>query len=345
MNINILRNYVSNCQLDAKVKSMKESILFIDIAGFKPLPDLRFLELCSSGLTTFYTSEPAKALDLIHTTENAKVLIINAPKPELFFEFLQKNPNSHTILITDLPLAVYSPELGCCEERLIKHIIANRFPSAWSENELRVSLRKLLKQDFFGIDKYLESSARTVSLKITGSAVKEAYCQELANYARSLRLGTHFAKQVSGITEELLTNAIFDAPLKVQNGRYVNSIKKRKIVFDEADQGELCFGSNGSVFAIGVRDLFGTLPKEHFFDYLRKVMRRNEDFEKLIDTKEIGAGLGLYKIFYHSHALICNSIKGQITEVISLIDLNFKVKDFGKIAKSVHFFSEEKPVS
>ena len=65
------------------------------------------------------------------------------------------------------------------------------------------------------------------------------------------------------------------------------------------------------------------------------------DSANLIDTKKGGAGLGLFKILYSSHALICNVDPGRKTEVIALIDIQHQVRDFSKMARSVHYFATE----
>ena len=45
------------------------------------------------------------------------------------------------------------------------------------------------------------------------------------------------------------------------------------------------------------KDPFGLLKKEKFFEYLKKVLSR-DDSSKIIDTKKGGAGLGLLKILF-----------------------------------------------
>ncbi len=320
---------------------MNESVIFIDLENFKRLPELSTLSRYCLGRKVLYASEWSAAMELIDNTENVRVLISNAPKLELFKKFVEKNPKSRTILITDLPLSVYSPEFGYCEEKYLNHIIASRFPSDWSSKELRVTLWKIIEGDLFGIAKYLKPFTETVSINLKHTSELESYSRKLADYVRSQRLGVHLAKQTYSITEELLMNAMFDAPLKAREGKYKEDVLQREVAFPPEDQGVLSFACDESTFAIGVCDPFGTLPKTHFFNYLRKVIRRSEDIETLIDRKQVGAGLGLYKIFYHSHALICNSELGKRTEMIALIDLHFKVKDFNKFAKSVHFFSNE----
>ena len=159
-------------------------------------------------------------------------------------------------------------------------------------------------------------------------------------FAEDNRLGQYTSKLVFGITEELLMNAIYDAPVAGGKLHYAELPRTSPIVLQPDEYGKLTFGCDGSVFAISVADPFGALKREKLFQYLKKVLRRS-DSANLIDTKKGGAGLGLFKILYSSHALICNVDPGRKTEVIALIDIQHQVRDFSKMARSVHYFATE----
>ena len=69
-----------------------------------------------------------------------------------------------------------------------------------------------------------------------------------------------------------------------------------------------------------------------------KIIPEFED-RQLIDTKKGGAGLGLFKMLYSSHSVVCNVDPGKTTEVIVLISLIHPVRDFVHLPRSIHYFN------
>jgi len=146
------------------------------------------------------------------------------------------------------------------------------------------------------------------------------------------------AKLVFGITEELLMNAIYDAPVADGRHRYGELPRTTAVDLEPHEYSQLSFGCDGNVFGIAVSDPFGALSKVKLYEYIRKVLRRSDSIN-LIDRKKGGAGLGLFKILYSCHSLICNVQPHVKTEVIALIDIHSQVRDFSKMARSIHYFS------
>ena len=158
------------------------------------------------------------------------------------------------------------------------------------------------------------------------------------SFAEENRLGQYMAKLVFGITEELLMNAIYDAPVAGGRHHYGDLPRTTSVELDQSEYATLTYGCDGSLFGVAVCDPFGALKREKLYQYLKKVLRRT-DSTNLIDTKKGGAGLGLFKILYSSHALICNVEPSKRTEVMALIDIQHQVRDFSKMARSVHYFT------
>ncbi|MBI2603112.1 MAG: hypothetical protein HYW48_08650 [Deltaproteobacteria bacterium] len=309
---------------------MKPSILFVDLAGYKKIPPLSFLKICASGLEVLSVSNTMSALKVIKNRNDLMILLSNAPDLQLFAEFFRYHPNGKSCLLTDLPMARYSESLGSHEEKYVDHIIANRAPSPWTYNELRISLQKMIRQDLFGIEKYLLPSTE-IFIKPIADTVRTELTQGVIAFVQSKKVGTQLPNRAASITEELVMNALYDAP-PLSNGSV-----DPKVELPQNQRSQLSYGFDGSVLAIGVRDPFGSLRKETIFKYLKKALPNTRP-KDLIDSKKEGAGLGLYSILYNSHALVCNSDPERATEVIALIDVNYKVRDYRKAAKSIHFF-------
>jgi hypothetical protein len=312
-------------------------VLYVDIPGRKPLPEASVLRVAGTGADIVGVTDAKSAMAVLRTTTPIDLLICNSPEPELLSLARELAPATRTVLVTESTMEQYSRLLGGAEDVLVDHVIANRIPGTWTINELRVTTQKILRKDIFGVDKYLAPATPIQELIVKGSTDREAFNTKVMTFAEENRLGQYMAKLVFGITEELLMNAIYDAPVAGGRHHYGELPRTTTVELRPSEYSQLQFGCDGSVFGIAVADPFGALTRAKLFQYLKKVLRRT-DSTNLIDTKKGGAGLGLFKILYSSHSLICNVDPGKKTEVMALIDIQHQVRDFSKMARSVHYF-------
>lgn len=316
-------------------------VLYVDVPGRKPLPEASVLRVAGTSADIVGVTDPKSAVAVIKTAASSgrplTVLVCNSPTPEIFATARELQPETKTVLVTESTMEQYSKLLDGKEEVLVDHVIANRIPTHWTINELRVTVQKILRGDIFGVDKYLAPATPIQHLTVKGSADRESYNTLVMNFAEENRLGQYMAKLVFGITEELLMNAIYDAPVAGGHHHYGELPRTTTVELRPSEYSQLTYGCDGSVFGIAVADPFGALTRAKLFQYLKKVLRRT-DSTNLIDTKKGGAGLGLFKILYSSHSLICNVQPQKCTEVMALIDIQHQVRDFSKMARSVHYF-------
>lgn len=314
----------------------RNTILFVNLPGFVPLPAHASLAISAKDCTILIADDELAAQNQLARASTIDGLVLNAPNLPLLDQF-RKAFNGTAILVTDLPLERFSEAIEGREAALLSHIIANRSDDAWTINELRITLRKILGNDIFGIEKYLAPGASIHKVEIRGSADRKTANETVAAFVRGCKLGRKIEKNAYAIAEELLMNATTDAPRAA--GRAIQrDPTTHEMLLEPGDVSQLNFAFDGRTIAIGVRDPFGLIIKEKYFSYLKKVLVRF-DPAKLIDDKIEGAGLGLYKILYSSHSVICNLAPNHATEVIALIDTEFAVHDFAKFAKSIHFFT------
>lgn len=314
-------------------------VIFYDSPNSTRLPDKNTLRLICHSASVTHSSSEEFVFKLLEQADANTILCSNTPNLSLFHGALKAAPKLKIILLTDLTMAAYSKMLDNREDELVHHIIVNRLPSIWTINEIRITIQKLLQQDYFGLEKYLASETPIQKYTIKGSADRETYNDQVMRFAEQHRLGQYTAKLVFGITEELLMNAIYDAPVAGGRMHYEDIPRTTPVTLQPDEFAELSFAFDGETFGIAVKDPFGALRSDKFFQYLKKVLRRN-DSEQLIDTKKGGAGLGLFKILYSCHALICNVATKQTTEVIALLDTKHQVRDFAKMPRSIHFFEQ-----
>ncbi|MBC7659978.1 MAG: hypothetical protein H7249_09745 [Chitinophagaceae bacterium] len=317
---------------------MTATALFADSGGFKPLPTIEALRVISEGHQLESVTDSRAALLILRQRADIALLVSNSPDYELFTQFRALHPKGQAILVTDLAMISYSGLLHGEEATLVDHIIVNKGRENWTVNQLRITLAKIRTKDIFGIAKYLAPHTPIHKEQIRSSSQRETLNLQVQRFAEACHLGQHIARVAFGISEELLMNTIYDAPVAAGIPRFQNVDQLTSIILQPEEYGELSYGCDGQILAISSSDPFGALKKTTLLTYLKKVLRR-EDGEGLIDDKKGGAGLGLFKILYSSHGIVCNVEKGNRTEIMALIDINDPLRDFASLARSIHYFS------
>ena len=175
--------------------------------------------------------------------------------------------------------------------------------------------------------------------EVISAASRDQLNSEVMEYANNHKVGTYRSKLAFSISEELLMNATYDALAAAKIEKYKDLRKHPETILDPEHRSVLQYACDGKILAISVKDPFGLLEREKYYHYLKKVLSR-DDSTKIIDTKQGGAGLGLFKILFSCHSLICNVDRNVCTEMIALIDLDSKVKDFSRMTRSIHFFQK-----
>lgn len=293
--------------------------------------------VAAHGWNVVSVSGIPQALQALSSPSDIRIVVANDPNESFFQAARHLGSNVITVLVTDLPMQEYCALLGNNDLLLIDHVIAN-IDEEWTTADLAITLQKIIRGNFFGLDKYLSPNTELQSRTIKGSADRDTSNKAVQEWVESCGLGKNIGRLASGICEELLMNAIYDAPVAGGRTHYESMDRRAQRDLAEDEWATLRFGTDGRLFAISITDPFGAFVRDRWFSYLRKVLKRN-DSEHLIDTKKGGAGLGLFKMLYSSHGVVCNVQPGKITEVIVLIALNHPVRDFVHMPRSIHYFN------
>jgi phosphoserine phosphatase RsbU/P len=163
----------------------------------------------------------------------------------------------------------------------------------------------------------------------------------IEKFVESVDLSNAFKEIPTYLTQtvnELVTNAMFNAPVDGDGKAKYRSMDKRKnLDLLPCEYVTLKYGASDSVLAFSVRDQFGSLNKETIYQYLSRGLQeiiRHED-------KDGGAGLGLALIRQFCHRLIFNISPGNFTEVICYIDKMKRFKLHQTHVKSIHVFFQK----
>ncbi len=311
-------------------------ILAVEHSSGPKLPEHRKLQVgCfQAELKLFHTVE-----DAIHFINHHKVdiLLVNMPLYPLLSQSKDLYPDLKIILYGNCTIEDYSLELKGDHIRLLDHFIFWREDSSFCQLELLTTLQKIIRGDIFGIAKYLDGGATSATFPVLGTKSRDVLVQEVEDFCRSCALSSNITRKAKAVTEELIMNAIYDAPIAAGKNRYEDM---RNLVFElePGDRSILTIGCDSEVLVIGIRDPFGAFIRDKFFDYANKIVYRYDN-ERLIDTKVGGAGLGIFKMLYDSNGLVLNVAPGEATEVIAIVEMTLKSQAFAKMGRSLHYFS------
>ena len=205
--------------------------------------------------------------------------------------------------------------------------------------EVVITAEKILRADLFGIEKYLPAfGVEVTAAEIRGAVDRDEVVACIGDHVEWLGGGREARRAVEAVVDELVTNAIYDAPRDADGrARYHGTDRREKIVLDAWEHVTVRWGSDGDRLAISVTDWFGAL----YADQIRAGLRRCLTDGEQIEHKPGGAGLGLYTALAYSAQLVVNVDRGERTEVIAVIDLRRGGHTARRGGRSLHLFHDD----
>lgn len=256
---------------------------------------------------------PADALAWLRrahaTAPQTRIVVLASPSPPACFRELLAEPWFHHLLAIDSP---------------------------WFMEELAATLRKLERGAILGLASYLPWGAHIAEVALTRSDDKAPALDRVADMMGALGIGGRILRRVQDIADEMIMNAIYDAPVDAAGRpKYAHLSRQTPVALEAGEQSTLSFGSDGRTFGLAVRDPFGALRPPVLKAYIAKGLRRGED---QIDRKEGGAGLGLYLQFDFLGSMIVNLAPGRVTEFMGLLDIRGSFREIATAPKSFNCF-------
>ncbi|MGQ0505103.1 MAG: hypothetical protein ACT4TC_07250 [Myxococcaceae bacterium] len=208
-----------------------------------------------------------------------------------------------------------------------------------SPEDIIVTVQKLLRGDIFGIEKYFTWGVEPVRMVLRRATEKERVISVMQDYANSLGVHPRLVNLYCVVADELLTNAVYNAPVDA-NGvpRYAELSRDVEVVLKPEEYVEVVLCSDGHRLGIATIDPFGSLRRERLLTYLSKCFQKGPD---QVDQKKGGAGLGFYSVFESLSHFVVNIQPGTRTEMIGLIDVRGTYRDFANRNKSFNVFISE----
>jgi CheY-like chemotaxis protein len=288
----------------------------------------------ATGVRLDVASDMATALELTkHHKYNA--VICDESLVELLKKLKAENYPTRLVLMTQKGVQKNIPVLRNMVD--IDNVIS-RDPDdrSLTVRMLLTTLTKVLTGELFGLEKYMSWGVEISSKPVLASHQRSDLKDEMAVHLKKQGVRNTILDRCVAVTEEMLMNAIYDAPTDSQGRAIYNHLsRKTEVVLDSHLQSQIRYACDGVMLGISVVDPFGALTKKIILDYLESCY---EGFAGSLNDGKGGAGRGLHQIIENADLTIFNVRKGVKTEVICLFNIEGSKRE---TVPSFHYFFSE----
>ncbi len=283
-------------------------------------------------------------LDLVSTVEEGRekldantydLVVFDSQMLELGNLAREKNPTAEVVLMTSDSVPTYLPALKKLSH--IPNIVSrNEGDRTFTIKNIMTTVTKLLSRDLFGLEKYLSWGADIQSKQVTSSKQRATLIAEVDSYFEKLGVRRANRDRIRNVLEEMLMNAIYDAPVGADGKSCYNHLPRTTdLALKPEEQGIVRFGTDGMLVAISVQDPFGSLKGSVLLKYLEANYSGVAADMNAAEGKG-GAGRGLHQIVENSDLVVFNVESGKKTEAIALF--NVEAKESAVQNPSFHLF-------
>jgi len=230
-------------------------------------------------------------------------------------------------------------ELGAMLERgNLSFLLANPMPLL--AEELSTTVQKLSRNEIFGLEKYLTWGVEIRELVLADAQQRRPLVAEVAEDVRRAQLGPRALAAATLIADELLSNAVFNAPVDDQGApTHAHDIRTdARPLSADRDRVTLRYACDARYLALEVNDQYGSLDRATILRCLTKASNRVRD---KVSMTTRGAGIGLATVYGSCNHLVFNLEPGKRTQVIALIDVRFRPTELGNTVCSFGIFKSE----
>ena len=244
----------------------------------------------------------------------------------------EMHPDTDFIFTTSLPFDDIIPII--LEMKLPLRLIRDDSDDLLSM--VQISAAKLFAGPFQGLGQFLAGGTQIHTLKLRDTSTRMKDASPLFRFAQKVGISGHAANNLENVTDELLMNAMFDAPRdRHGNFKYASLPRANRIKLNELEAPVLEYGSDGTYLGVSVADPFGGLTRDTVLNYFEKCLFNTD---KQYDDKPGGAGLGLFEIYRTADHLIFDVKPGRRTEVICLFRLKLSARFTSRSIESLSYF-------
>lgn len=165
----------------------------------------------------------------------------------------------------------------------------------------------------------LPASLPVQTLRVASYREKDLAVASLADWSASTGLPRRLVAALEQAVDELLLNALFDAPCDAGGRpRYETYSAQQRLLITAlpGEEAELRYAADSQRVVVGVRDSFGRLPRSTVIDYFRRCAAAQAARISPLEQKAGGSGVGLYLVLSAASELLFRLHEGHSTEVV-----------------------------
>lgn len=271
------------------------------------------------------------------TEEQPKLLVICSGQMDIIEDIHARYPDIQIILSGEGEFTGSIDVLR--DSQHLNHLIFQQpEPTFFMQRNLIVTSTKILSNDVFGIEKYLDWGVDIKETIITGNNSRSRALEQLDVDLLKAGLTSTMTRKAHHLADELLMNAIYDAPIDpvTKQSRYNHLTRSVSVELEPSEYARLRYGYDGTILALSIDDPFGGLGRDIILKYLKACF--DGQFGKINENEgKGGGGMGLFQIMTSADLLVTNMKPGKKTEIIALLNVHEKSQDKGQC---FHYFME-----
>ncbi|MCM0604687.1 MAG: hypothetical protein KA715_01205 [Xanthomonadaceae bacterium] len=279
--------------------------------------------------------ENAKA-GVDHITKGVDCIFVDVSTPDLYLAF-EKSIQDSVGMFSDkinanlVHFIVQSDELNDSKAIISSPLYGNLLQRNYEpQSETAGLYGRFLKRELadkaLGLENMLSPGAKIQTIKFTRTSQKQDAVEAIRNYVISAKFKARLSSVIANAVDELLMNAMFDAPVDEMNKRiYTQTSRNTNINLEGKALVEMKVGFDENYLAVTVADQFGSLKKAAVVTHL---MKSYIDESYKLKLTSAGAGLGLGNVFRSGANFIFSCDQGVRTEVSLFFKRTASFKDF-----------------
>ena len=187
---------------------------------------------------------------------------------------------------------------------------------------------------------WLEDKTEIVSLSLKARSEKSVLLNKMGNILTDLSVPKRQVQQIQTVSDELIMNALFNAPTDL-NGLPINRSLARNtgVVLENHQTVTVQFGRNDHRVFLSVKDPFGSLSLTNLKNSLLRALNKGDGQLRKGDR---GAGIGIYSAWSMMSHLHVDLIPRAYTQIVGLFPLVQRNSDPMRTIKGFSVIKSEK---
>jgi hypothetical protein len=181
-----------------------------------------------------------------------------------------------------------------------------------------------------------------ISQTFTRASEKNSLLQTVEENLMQHKTSTSLRSDVMVVVDELVTNAIYNAPFVDKENKYVGASRIREDVeLHPGHQARLMVAINESRIVIGVTDPYGKLHTKRLLERIKRCYDAGVASTMNL-TAHGGAGIGSFMVYNSSSSYFIAVDEGSNTTVCAALPLKMSSRARQELPKNIHIFVRKK---